>query len=54
MNTYEFQLRLHNILRPVTIRAANLEAAVEQIEDEINEGWSIESVSENGTPLPTR
>jgi hypothetical protein len=34
------------------VHAANLKDAKQQISDELEDKWEIESVSENGTPIP--
>jgi hypothetical protein len=51
MNTYSFKLQRNNITQEKIIRAADLRAAKQDIEIEIEEGWSVISVCENGIPL---
>lgn len=52
MNTYTFKLQMGNTTKDTPgIRAVNLQAAKEQIEPDLEEGWSILKVYENGTPL---
>jgi hypothetical protein len=51
MNTYIFELKQQNITKEEIIRAADLQGAMQEIDPKVEEGWSIVSVSENGTRL---
>ncbi len=52
MNTYTFKLQKGSVTRETPgIRAVNRQAAEQQIEPDLEEGWSILKVYENGTSL---
>lgn len=49
MNSYTFKLQMGNTTRETpVIRATDLQAAEEEIESDIEEGWSIIERRENG------
>ena len=51
MNTYEFTLERDSMRQSKFVRAADLGSAEGQLDDELEAGWSIVSVLENGKPV---
>ena len=51
MNTYEFTLIRDSMSQSKLIRSADLNSAKDQLDDELEAGWMIVSVLENGKPV---
>lgn len=51
MNTYEFTLERDSMRQSKFIRAVDSGSAKDQLDDELEAGWTIVSVQENGRPI---
>ena len=51
VNTYEFTLERNDMRQSKFVRAIDLGSAEGQLDDELEAGWSIVSVLENGRPV---
>lgn len=50
MNTYEFTLERDSMRQSKFVRAVDFDSAMDQLDDELEAGWTIISVLENGRP----
>lgn len=50
-NTYIFQLKRNDFTKEQTVRIESLAEAKAQLEDDLDAGWTVKSVTENGKPV---